>query len=111
VTLFLVLIGWVLFRSASIEYAWGFTAAMFDPFHLDVARQMLDVLTNEKLVVFAIAFVTLLLPRHFVTGRYLTEATGPRPVLLRAALLLVAVPWAIMRAAHGSFSPFLYFQF
>src|SRR5207249_1073681 len=65
ITLFLVLMGWVIFRSATIEYAWDFSAALLHPQLDSIAGPVRVTLTNEKLIIFAIAFMSVLLPRNF----------------------------------------------
>ncbi len=109
-TLLLVVLGWVLFRAASVSDALDVYAAMasFDfgplPATLDTA------LTPQPLLALGVGLASSLLPREIVLGRVLEG--GWTGASLRARLaVVVATPFAAITVAAGSFSPFLYYQF
>ena len=109
VTILLVMLGWVLFRSPSIEHALGYLAAFLRPggsLPVDMA------LAAEPLVLVALAIgcASALIPASWVTGVRLTQ---PDLSVNRLARLATAVllPAALVLVLTGTFSPFLYFQF
>lgn len=110
VTVVLVLLGWVLFRSPSLDHAAGYYAALLRPgvgLPLDV-RIALDPLATLCL---AVGAGSVVLPRTWVTGVRL-EQPGPRlNRVLRLVAIGVILPASLVLVISGSFSPFLYFQF
>ena len=109
-TFLIVLIGWVIFRADSLGAAGDFLVAMvsFD----DLGLGSLARATSTRAVVTLIAATAVvLLPRHTVTGPMLVADTGRRARLVRTSILGVGLPFALLLAASGAFSPFLYFQF
>jgi len=110
VTIALVMAGWVLFRSPSIEHALGYFAAFARP--VGPVPPVL-ALAAEPLALAALLFGcgSALIPARWVTGVRLED---PRPLVnrwLRVAVAAVVLPAAILLVLTGSFSPFLYFQF
>ena len=107
----LVLLGWVLFRAENLTQAMHFYAAMAG-FGADgaLAAEVKLALTHRHTLLLVLGLAAHFLPGHFVGGRWLL-GDGRKPQLARLALLLVALPYALILAASGSFSPFLYFQF
>jgi alginate O-acetyltransferase complex protein AlgI len=109
-TVALVVLGWVLFRSPTLEYAAGYYAALLRPglgLPLDV-RVALDPLATACLVFGA---GSVLIPRTWVTG---VRLENPVPIghrALRLAMVGLVLPAALIFVISGTFSPFLYFQF
>lgn len=111
VTLFLVIIGWVLFRARSLGDAARVYKAML-PVHLgSITPGVHAALTRETVGALLIGVATFLLPPDFVLGRLVID--GPwRGRALAARIAAAAVlPVAAIAVAAGSFSPFLYFRF
>ena len=109
-TVTLVVLGWVLFRAASVPDAIGYVGSLFRPgvgLPADLSLA-LDPLAITALVVGAISVV---LPASWVTGLRLEFDPSRAAGALRAAELGVVLPVALVFAASGGFSPFLYFQF
>jgi alginate O-acetyltransferase complex protein AlgI len=110
-TLLLVAIGWVFFRAEDMGVALNYLQTMFVPTTGPVPDTILAVQTNQRMFVLAAASLVFLMPADLVLGR-LIERFDYRPAtVLRAAVLFVAVPYAAIAVAAGTFSPFLYFQF
>jgi alginate O-acetyltransferase complex protein AlgI len=109
--LLLVMIGWVLFRAPDVEQALRILRSMFLPngFTLEVATDA--VLTNQRLLVLALASVVFVLPRGFVVGPLLDRGRDAAAGWVRFGVCAVAAPVAVVLAAAGTFSPFLYYQF
>ncbi|HEX2755445.1 MAG TPA: MBOAT family protein [Candidatus Limnocylindrales bacterium] len=110
VTVVLVVLGWVLFRSPTLDYAAGYYAALLRPgliLPLDV-RVALDPLATACLVFGA---GSVLLPRTWVTGVRLENPLPRAHRVLRLVVIGVVLPAALVFVISGTFSPFLYFQF
>ena len=105
-----VVLGWVLFRADDLGHAGEVYAAMFS-FDWGLTPEVAAVLTRRNLITLAAALAVVLLPRGFSGADLLVSRRGLRPALARAAVLLVALPYAGMLVAGGTFSPFLYFRF
>ncbi len=108
-TLLIVMLGWVLFRSTSLDAAGNFYLALFsfDGFGLGILE---DFVTTRVALTLLLAIGVFGLSRDFVAGLALTRPDNP-PIPARAAIMLVALPAALLLVAAGAFSPFLYFQF
>jgi len=110
VTIVLVMLGWVLFRSPSIDAAAGYLGAFFrpgGPLPLEVALAA----TPPVLIALVIGCASALIPAAWVTGVRLQQ---PDLLANRAARLVTAavlLPAALVLVLTGTFSPFLYFQF
>jgi len=110
-TLLLVILGWVVFRADSMGHAMQIYSAMLGMGSGEAWPAIATALTHRNLLVAAIASSVVLLPGDF-SGPRLIESGGTRsPRLARATLMLVLLPWALLLAAAGTFSPFLYYQF
>ena len=111
-TLFLVMMGWVIFRAANLDYALGYYAALlsFDmqPFTYEFANAM----TNKNTLIMILASAVFLLPKDFNAWRIL-EMQNARfwHVVYRYVMLLLALPYALILVISGSFTAFIYFQF
>ena len=109
--LWLVMLGWVIFRADSVTHAIAFYRALYSFSGFDLAPLVAVALTHRVAAVVALASLVVLLPRDFVAGPWL--ATGGRPALTlgRLAWLGGGALYATSLIASGNFSPFLYFQF
>ena len=112
-TFLLVVIGWVIFRSVSLDQAGTMIAAMFHPDLGSFAPDVDLLLTPQRIVILAVATLSVLLPGSWVTGRAIGGhpdfSTRARNVTRATAYALA--PYAGLVAVAGTFSPFLYFQF
>jgi alginate O-acetyltransferase complex protein AlgI len=110
VTFLLVVIGWVMFRAKSPGEALHFYAAMLPHGAIAVHPYISATVTAQAKLALAVGLASVLLPRTFVTGRFLQGAWQGGPLLGRAAVV-AALPYAAILVAAGSFSPFIYFRF
>ncbi len=113
VTLVLVMVGWVFFRSPTMSVALSMLGAMFSPAGLVLSDLVQAALTNQREVILALASLTVLLPGWFVVGRFLDDPARQDRVTrwVRVAVAGTLGPVGALTVAAGSFSPFLYFQF
>ncbi len=109
-TIALVMAGWVLFRSPTLDHAVGYFAAFLRP----GAALPADVALAAEplaLVVLVLACASVLIPASWVTGVQL-ERPGALPNrVLRLGTAAILLPLALVLVLTGTFSPFLYFQF
>jgi alginate O-acetyltransferase complex protein AlgI len=111
VTIALVVAGWVMFRSPSIDYAVGYFGAFARPGGLPVPPEVALAAEPLALAALVIGCASALLPGTWVTGVQLERPQHLRNRVLRLAMAAVVLPAAIVLVLTGSFSPFLYFQF
>lgn len=112
-TLVLVIVGWVLFRSGSVDQALEVLRAMFVSFDFGtLPAPVADAARGPAVTALVIGVASFLLPRTWLTGQRVQDLpwTPGRGLVLRVAVL-ATLPYAAITVAAGSFSPFLYFQF
>lgn len=108
--LMLVVIGWILFRSATLADAWRVIRSLW-PDLQGIPAPVLEKLAPDDLVLLAIGALLCLLPAHFKGSEVYRSSSATVRLASLMVLFGVAIPIAIMRIASSSFSPFLYFQF
>jgi alginate O-acetyltransferase complex protein AlgI len=105
-TFVLVLISWVLFRSANLHEAANYLGAMTGRGGSSPGMRLVPALlyTREALLVMAVGAVVLAAP--------IQAYEWSRKVTLARAILVYQLFWASLHAMFAqSFNPFLYFQF
>jgi alginate O-acetyltransferase complex protein AlgI len=113
VTLLLVVVGWVFFRSPSMAVAWSMLGDMFWPAGAAISDLVDAALTRQREVTLALSMLVVLLPGWLVIGRILDdERRRDRTAqALRVVASSILAPIGALTVAAGTFSPFLYFQF
>jgi len=111
VTFFLVMLGWVLFRSEDLTQSLVFYKQMFIFDGEGIPVQMLLAMTTKNKTIFMLSLLCMFLPRSFNFG--IEIAYSPKPVLsvVRLLIIFMGLPYAALLIVNGTFSPFLYFQF
>jgi alginate O-acetyltransferase complex protein AlgI len=110
-TLLVVMIGWVLFRSPNLSTALIFLQHMVIPDSAGLTDMVGAALTHQRLTILLLAALVFLLPAQPVTGRYL-ESVRSRPAhLLRVGVMTLGLAYSSLLVATGTFSPFLYYRF
>jgi alginate O-acetyltransferase complex protein AlgI len=110
-TLLAVMIGWVVFRANSLSQAGGILTAMFTWTGASLPPEVAISLTTRVQIALLVGIGIVLLPRDLVGGIEIPRAVGRWPAVARAALMLIAFPFAMALTATGTFSPFIYYQF
>lgn len=107
VTFTLVVIGFAIFRSPSLETLSGMAGQIAGDFHLSVAPQFI---TGYAMIV-AVMFAGLLM--HFAPSRWTVSATRAFAAtpLIAQSLLLAAVLFLIIQARSADLVPFIYLQY
>ncbi|MBQ3708360.1 MAG: MBOAT family protein [Clostridia bacterium] len=118
-TLLIVVIGWVIFRSESLTYAFGMLRAMFGGYGLGSGTVTWGMILERSgvNVLFILAMIAGIVLSTGI-GRRLAERREQLPVNRRtvweiAACVLSAVVFvlSVVSIASGSYNPFIYFQF
>ncbi len=109
-TFVLVLLGWVLFRAAGLPEAVGYYQAFFRP-AIALPPEVSLTLDPMTTIALAVGALSLILPTSWVTGVRIQIDRSPLAGGLRLAEFGLILPGALLFAASGGFSPFLYFQF
>ncbi|MGM4997234.1 MBOAT family O-acyltransferase [Tardiphaga sp. 538_B7_N1_4] len=111
-TLLLVIVGWVLFRAATLGQAVAFLKAMAGFGSPDAMFDLAIVLSPDKLLFFAIGWIIALWPAGYVLRMpgVVTLGDGPTRLLRQVGTLALFVYSAALVATNG-FNPFIYFRF
>ena len=111
VTLFIVMVGWVLFRAEDISQAIGFLGVMFTPIDLPISYE-LSLVLNYRNIIFTLAAATVFfLPGEFSVPGFLMSQKRPILLIMGVITILVLLPYSAALIAGGSNSPFIYYRF
>jgi alginate O-acetyltransferase complex protein AlgI len=110
-TVVLVVVGWVFFRSADLGQALVIIGHMLLPDFSGLTDQVDAALGNQVTVVLLLAMVIMFMPAGPVTGPMLESSRGRTARILRVTIMGPGLLWATILVATGTFSPFLYYQF
>lgn len=110
-TLLLVIVGWVFFRSAELPQALTMIGHMLLPDFTGLTDVVGEAFTNQRLVILLCALVIVFLPAHPVTGPLLESSRSKPATVLRVTIMTAGLLYAAILVAAGTFSPFLYYQF
>jgi alginate O-acetyltransferase complex protein AlgI len=111
VTLFIVTLGWVLFRSHGISQAAGFLGAMFTATDLPISYELSLALNYRNVMFMAAAFTVFFMPREFCPIRILTSKSDPISLTAGAVMILLLLPYCVALIVGGANSPFIYYRF
>lgn len=111
VTLFIVMVGWVLFRSENIGHAGGFLGVMFTPINLSFPYELSMVLNTRNVVFMLVAATSFFIPRRFSGTEFLMTRKKPIWVLASMIAILVLLPYSAALIVGGSNTPFIYYRF
>ncbi|MDU0289017.1 MBOAT family protein [Saccharothrix longispora] len=110
-TMLLVVIGWVFFRSPDLGTAFTMLGHMVLPDFSGLTEAVGAAATNQRIVLLLVALAVVALPDHPVTGPYLESSRAKAATAARVSLMTAGVGYAAILVASGTFSPFLYYQF
>ncbi len=111
VTILIVIIGWVLFRSDSISEAALYLSRMFTMQDYPLTYELAFVLNYRNILFVLIASTAFFLPRDFSFTRFLLTGKGPATAAANIATIMIFVPYSILLIVSGSYNPFIYFRF
>ena len=110
IVLLAVMVGWVLFRSPTVGAAVDYLGAMFT-LGGATPQAITNAVDTRALFAMGVGIASVLIPGNIVGGLLVTGWQGVRGAAVRVAAVAVALPYAMIIVASGSFSPFLYYQF
>lgn len=107
-----VIIGWVMFRSENMEYAWEYLKIMFVYKDAELANDIWIFLFKDNLTLIIIAFISATpIYRHignqfakYTTLYYIT-------IFMKPMFLITFLILAISYIVNSTYNPFLYFNF
>ncbi|MES2280689.1 MAG: MBOAT family protein [Pseudomonadota bacterium] len=111
-TFVIVLIGWVLFRSPDLSYAFGYLSAMFDFAALSRPRMYdlaLDYAVYPKVLICTLIAIVFSFTPDSIYSRL--KLHGGYALIAKSVCGLLLIVYSISNLATGTFNPFLYFQF
>ena len=111
VTLFIVMVGWVLFRSENIFQAKDFLSVMFTPISLPVSYELSLALNYRNVIFMLTAAISFFLPVRFSGTEFLMSHKRPMLVIASIIAILVLLPYSAALIAGGSNTPFIYYRF
>ncbi len=111
VTLVLVMIGWVFFRSRDLGQAAEILRAMFIPVSKMLPIDLAFTINERNLFFLGLASIVFFLPRDFSGASVFTAGRTPVSLAFRFCILMISVIYSIALLASGSFNPFIYYQF
>jgi len=110
-TLFIVILGWVLFRSTDISQAAGFLRAMFIVSDLPLSYELSLALNYRNVLFMVAALMVFFLPREFSGIKILISNKDPISLLVYALMVLLLLPYCAALIIGGSTNPFIYYRF
>jgi alginate O-acetyltransferase complex protein AlgI len=111
ITLLIVTVGWVLFRSEDIARAIGFLSAMFTATDLPISYELSLALNYRNLLILMMALPVFFLPGDFSLIQILINKKDPVPLLAGALMILFVLPYCAALIVGGASSPFIYYRF
>jgi len=110
-TLGLVVVGWVFFRSTDLAQALTMIGNMLLPDFTGLTDVVGEAFTNQRFIILLCALAIIFMPAHPVTGPLLESSRSRPATVLRVTVMTVGLLYAAILVATGTFSPFLYYQF
>ncbi|MDQ3763056.1 MAG: MBOAT family protein [Actinomycetota bacterium] len=110
-TMLIVVVGWVLFRSPDLSTALVFLQHMLIPDFGGLTDVVSASLTNQRLAILLLAAQVVLLPAQPTTGGYLESVRSRPATALRVGVMTIGLAYSALLIATGTFSPFLYYSF
>ena len=111
ITLLIVIVGWVFFRSEDMARALGFLATMFTFSDLTPSYELVRTLNYRNILFLMTALTVFFLPGNFSAIKSLTENKDTVALTAGAVMILLLFPYCAAMIAGGAGSPFIYYRF
>lgn len=111
VILFIVTVGWVLFRSKDIFQAIGFMGVMFIPVNIPISYELSLVLNYRNVLFMMAGAASFFLPGRFSGVTFLMKQKRAILVIASLIAILLMLPYSAALIAGGSSNPFIYYRF
>jgi alginate O-acetyltransferase complex protein AlgI len=110
-TLIVVVIGWVLFRSETLNAAGHYLHVMLVPLNRPLPFELYTVLNHRNVVFFGMACLSMLAAGQMPTGARIVRHHGVAGVALAIVLIILVLPYCAAFLVDGTDNPFIYFRF
>lgn len=107
-TFFLVLIGWVFFRTEGFSKAVHFLSSMFDFRDLSISRALLVTLDIKIAFIFTAAGIISFINAPKLMEKFI-KITGSS--LVKGVISIFLLVYSVIVLSTGTFNPFIYFRF
>jgi len=111
VTLFIVTVGWVIFRSEDISQAMGVLGMMFTASDSTLSYELSRALNYRNILFLMTALTVFFLPGDFSGIKFLTYKKDRTALTAGALMILLLLPYCVALIAGGVSSPFIYYRF
>ena len=111
VTLLIVMVGWVLFRSQNLSQAIEFLSAMFTFSDLPISYELYRALNYRNILFMLSALSVFFLPADVSIIKTILEKKDPVPVVAGVIMILLLLPYCAAMIIGGASSPFIYYRF
>lgn len=102
-SLFIVTIGWVMFRSNNLNHAYDYISKMLSVNHQLFTPNSFNLLSNKSIVSFLVAFI-FISPVSGKIGKILNRH-------LKSLILILLFISSLIMLINSTYSPFIYFRF
>jgi len=110
-TILIVIVGWVLFRSQDISQAIRFLESMFTLTDWPISYELSRALNHRNVLFLLTALPVFFLPGNFSMLKLLMNKNDPMPVLAGVLMILLLLPYCAALIVGGASSPFIYYRF
>ena len=110
-TLIVVVIGWVLFRSETLNAAGHYLHIMLVPLNRPLSFELYTVLNHRNVVFFGMACLSMLAAGQMPAGARIVRHHGVAGVALAIVLIILVLPYCAAFLVDGTDNPFIYFRF
>jgi alginate O-acetyltransferase complex protein AlgI len=111
ITLFIIAVGWVIFRSADLSQAMGFLERMFTASDLTLSYELIRVLNYRNIIFLMMGLSVIFLPGEFSGIKLLAENKNPIALIAGALMILLLLPYCAAMIVGGTSGPFIYYRF
>lgn len=111
ITLFIITVGWVIFRSEDISQALGFLGTMFSASDVSLSYELIRALNYRNMLFLITALTVFFLPGDFSGFKMLLDKKDPVALTAAVLMILLLFPYCAAMIIGGSSSPFIYYRF
>jgi len=111
ITLFIITVGWVIFRSEDISQALGFLGTMFTVSDSTISYELSRALNYRNILFMMTALTVFFLPGDFSGIKLLIYKKDPIALIAGALMILLLLPYCVALVVGGGSSPFIYYRF
>ncbi|MDH5680500.1 MAG: MBOAT family protein [Spirochaetota bacterium] len=119
VTLLLIMVGWVLFRSDNMTHAISILTSMFSFNNIELSLLIEQKIDSRVLICLLLGLLTFIMPRDLVIGKLMGDhftlnelnSKQLKYKIIMTFYLIMVFSITVITLSNQTYSPFLYFQF